>query len=67
MAEWDAVSEIWFDDEAGFQSMVEKISTGAAREIVEDGDVFLDQARCGTMIVDVTGIPDGTNRKSDLA
>lgn len=58
MPEWDAVSEIWFADRAGFEAMLARIAAGDAAAIGEDEQRFLDRERCGMMIVDETS-PEG--------
>lgn len=58
MPAWDAVSEIWFADRAGFEAMLARIAAGEAQAISDDELRFLDRARCGMMIVDETA-PEG--------
>lgn len=52
MPEWDAVTEIWFVDRAGFEAMEGRIAAGEAQAITEDELRFLDRERCGMMIVE---------------
>ncbi len=50
---WDAVVEIWFKDRRGFDDMLAFLSDPvASAEIVADGDLFLDGAKCGMLVVD---------------
>jgi hypothetical protein len=50
---WDAIVEIYLDSREGFDAMMAFLSDAdKSREIVTDGDQFLDGPRCGMMIVD---------------
>lgn len=55
MPAWDAVSDIWFADRAGFEAMVGRLGTPATAEIAADEERFLDRERCGMMIVEEVG------------
>ncbi len=55
MPEWDAISEIWFADRAGFESMLARLAEGTTTKAVTDDEfAFLDRDRCGMMVVDET-------------
>lgn len=54
MPVWDAVSDIWFADQSGFEAMVARLSTPAGVDIQTDELRFLDRDRCGMMVVDET-------------
>lgn len=50
---WDAVVEIFMESRQGFDDMMALLSDPeASKEIVADGDKFLDGPRCGMLIVD---------------
>lgn len=52
MPAWDAVSDIWFADRAGFDAMIARLATPAGAAIQEDEARFLDRERCGMLVVD---------------
>lgn len=50
---WDAIVEIFMESRKGFDDMLAFLSDAeASREIVADGDMFLDGPRCGMLIVE---------------
>ena len=50
---WDAIVEIFMESRQGFDDMMALLSDPErSREIVEDGDKFLDGPKCGMLIVD---------------
>lgn len=51
----DCISEIWFEDRAGFDAMLALLADPeASAEIKADEVLFLDPSRCGMMVVDET-------------
>lgn len=52
MPQWDAVSDIWFADRAGFDAMLARLGTPATAAVAADEAMFLDRDRCGMMIVE---------------
>ncbi len=52
MPRWDAISDIWFADKAGFDAMVARLGEPAGAAISEDELRFLDRPRCGMMVVE---------------
>ncbi len=50
---WDAISAITMAGREGFDAMLAFLADPvASREIMADGDLFLDQSRCGMLITD---------------
>ena len=50
---YDAISEIWFEDRAGFDAMVALLADpDASAALREDEQRFLDTARCGMAFVE---------------
>lgn len=50
---WDAIVEIFMESRQGFDDMLAVLSDQeASKEIVADGDKFLNGPKCGMLIVD---------------
>ena len=55
---YDVISEIWFEDRAGFEAMAAVLADQeASAALHEDEQRFLDTARCGMMIVEERSDP----------
>lgn len=53
MPHWDAISDIWFADRAGFDAMLARLADPVATaEVAADELTFLDRPRCGMMLVE---------------